>query len=79
MHPLDNFVVSMEAKVKDLMTERLDQNQGLVMRFLNDEQFQKIVWCATSTRQFVGVPWTSRSDDGQRWRSRYFGSSATPS
>ncbi|MBI2389098.1 MAG: type I restriction endonuclease subunit R [Deltaproteobacteria bacterium] len=43
-NPLDNFAVSMEDKVKELMGDRLEQNQELVTRYLNDAQFQGVIF-----------------------------------
>jgi hypothetical protein len=43
-NPLGNFAVSMEGKVKELMGDQLDQNQELVTRYLNDAQFQSVIF-----------------------------------
>lgn len=39
-NPLDNFAISLKSKVEDLMIGRMDQNQEIVTRYLNDPQFQ---------------------------------------
>ncbi|WP_437593442.1 type I restriction endonuclease subunit R [Sorangium sp. So ce1000] len=43
-NPLDNFALSMKQKVEDLMIDRMDQNQDIVTRYLNDPEFQETVF-----------------------------------
>ena len=37
---LDNFELAMKPKVEGLMIDRMDQNQDIVNRYLNDPEFQ---------------------------------------
>jgi len=39
-NPLDNFELAMKPKVEGLMIDRMDQNQEIVNRYLNDPTFQ---------------------------------------
>ena len=39
-NPLDNFELAMKPKVEELMIDRMDQNQDIVNRYLNDPAFQ---------------------------------------
>ena len=43
-NPLDNFAVSMRKKIEDLMSDRMDQNEDIVTRYLNDPQFQAVAF-----------------------------------
>jgi type I restriction enzyme R subunit len=41
---LDNFALSMKGKVEGLMIDRMDQNQEIVTRYLNDPEFQSVAF-----------------------------------
>jgi type I restriction enzyme R subunit len=43
-NPLDNFALAMKSKVEGLMVDRMDQNQEIVTRYLNDAQFQELAF-----------------------------------
>ncbi|MFO0760172.1 MAG: DEAD/DEAH box helicase family protein [Byssovorax sp.] len=43
-NPLDNFALAMKGKVEGLMVDRMDQNQEIVTRYLNDMQFQDMAF-----------------------------------
>lgn len=43
-YPLDNFALAMKGKVEGLMVDRMDQNQEIVTRYLNDPQFQDLAF-----------------------------------
>jgi type I restriction enzyme R subunit len=43
-NPLDNFALAMKGKVEGLMVDRMDQNQEIVTRYLNDPQFQDVAF-----------------------------------
>ncbi len=43
-NPLDNFALAMKAKVEGLMIDRMDQNQEIVTRYLNDADFQSLAF-----------------------------------
>ncbi|AKU91179.1 type I restriction endonuclease subunit R [Vulgatibacter incomptus] len=43
-NPLDNFALAMKGKVEGLMVDRMDQNQEIVTRYLNDSQFQDLAF-----------------------------------
>jgi type I restriction enzyme R subunit len=40
----DNFALSIREKVLDLMIERMDENAGIVARFMNEPEFQNIAF-----------------------------------
>lgn len=43
-NPLDNFALAMKGKVEALMVDRMDQNQKIVTRYLNNAQFQDLAF-----------------------------------
>ena len=43
-NPLENFALSMKAKVEGLMIDRMDQNEEIVTRYLNDPDFQRVAF-----------------------------------
>ena len=45
-NPLDNFELAMKPKVEGLMIDRMDQNQEIVNRYLNDPAFQSAAFKA---------------------------------
>jgi type I restriction enzyme R subunit len=45
-NPLDNFELAMKSKVEGLMIDRMDQNQEIVNRYLNDPAFQSAAFKA---------------------------------
>ncbi|MBI2378720.1 MAG: hypothetical protein HYV07_32295 [Deltaproteobacteria bacterium] len=49
-NPLDNFALAMKSKVEGLMIDRIEQNREIVTRYLNDEQFQEVVFDALVRR-----------------------------
>jgi type I restriction enzyme R subunit len=49
-NPLDNFEISMKPKVEGLMIDRMDQNQEIVARYLNDPAFQSAAFKALVKR-----------------------------
>ncbi|WP_438020291.1 type I restriction endonuclease [Sorangium sp. So ce315] len=44
VNPLDNFALAMGQKIEDLMIDRMDQNQDIVTRYLNDQEFRETVF-----------------------------------
>jgi len=49
-NPLDNFELAMKQKVEGLMIDRMDQNQEIVNRYLNDPAFQSAAFKALVKR-----------------------------
>jgi type I restriction enzyme, R subunit len=49
-NPLDNFELAMKPKVEALMIDRMDQNQDIVNRYLNDPAFQTAAFKALAKR-----------------------------
>jgi type I restriction enzyme R subunit len=49
-NPLDNFELAMKPKVEGLMIDRMDQNQEIVNRYLNDPAFQSAAFKALVKR-----------------------------
>jgi type I restriction enzyme R subunit len=49
-NPLDNFELAMKSKVEGLMIDRMDQNQEIVNRYLNDPAFQAVAFTALVKR-----------------------------
>ncbi|MFO0666768.1 MAG: type I restriction endonuclease [Polyangiaceae bacterium] len=45
-NPIDNFELAMKPKVEGLMIDRMDQNQEIVNRYLNDPAFQSAAFKA---------------------------------
>jgi type I restriction enzyme R subunit len=45
-NPLDNFELAMKPKIEGLMIDRMDQNQEIVNRYLNDAAFQSAAFKA---------------------------------
>ena len=43
-NPLDNFALSMKSKVESLMIDRMEQNQEIVSKYLNDPKFQEVAF-----------------------------------
>jgi type I restriction enzyme R subunit len=43
-NPLENFALSMKAKLEGLMIDRMDQNEEIVTRYLNDADFQRVAF-----------------------------------
>jgi len=41
---LDNFSIAMRQKIADLMVERMDQNQAIVTRYLDQKDFQDVAF-----------------------------------
>ena len=41
-NPLDNFELAMKPKLETLMIDRMDQNQDVVNRYLNEAEFQDV-------------------------------------
>jgi type I restriction enzyme, R subunit len=44
VNALDNFTLAMRKKVEGLMIDRMEQNQEIVTRYLNDQQFQDVAF-----------------------------------
>jgi type I restriction enzyme R subunit len=51
-NPLDNFELAMKPKVEGLMIDRMDQNQEIVNRYLNDPAFQSAAFKAIVKRVY---------------------------
>ncbi len=51
-NPLDNFELAMRPKVETLMIDRMDQNQDIVNRYLNDPAFQTAAFKAIVKRVY---------------------------
>lgn len=43
-NPIDNFAIAMKAKVEGLMIDRIEQNKEIVTHYLNDAEFQQVVF-----------------------------------
>ena len=42
-NPFDNFALSMRQKVEDAMVDRMERNESIVSRFLNDSEFRELI------------------------------------
>jgi len=51
----ENFAVSMKGKIEDLMIDRVDQNQGIVSRYLNDKVFQEALFDELVRRMYEAI------------------------
>lgn len=54
-NPLDNFELAMKPKVEGLMIDRMDQNQEIVNRYLNDPAFQAVAFKALVKRIYEEI------------------------
>jgi len=54
-NPLDNFELAMKPKVEGLMIDRMDQNQEIVNRYLNDATFQGVAFKAIVKRVYEEI------------------------
>jgi type I restriction enzyme, R subunit len=54
-NPLDNFELAMKPKVEGLMIDRMDQNQDIVNRYLNDPEFQTAAFKALARRIYDDI------------------------
>ena len=52
---LDNFALAMKSRVEELMIDRMDQNQDIVTRYLNDPEFQVVAFKALVSRLFSEI------------------------
>ena len=43
-NPLDKFELGIQQTIKDLMMKRLKENDKIVSRYMDDEQFQKVAF-----------------------------------
>ena len=43
-NPLDNFALSMRSKLEGLMIDRIDQDEAIVTRYLNEPEFQRVAF-----------------------------------
>jgi hypothetical protein len=58
-NPLDNFELAMKPKVEELMIDRMDQNQDIVNRYLNDPAFQNAAFKAIVKKIYEQIRRTS--------------------
>lgn len=54
-NPLDNFELAMKPKVEELMIDRMDQNQEIVDRYMNDPEFQAAAFKAIVKRLYAEI------------------------
>lgn len=64
-NPLDNFELAMKPIVEGLMIDRMDQNQEIVNRYLNDPAFQAVAFRALVKRIYEDVRASARAS-GER-------------
>jgi type I restriction enzyme R subunit len=60
-NPLDNFELAMKPKIENLMIDRMDQNQEIVDRYLNDPAFQSAAFKAIVKRVYDEIRKSARS------------------
>jgi len=51
----DNFALSIREKVLDLMIERMDENAGIVARFMNEPEFQVVAFREMAKKIYDGA------------------------
>ncbi|MCG3190808.1 MAG: DEAD/DEAH box helicase family protein [Thermoanaerobaculia bacterium] len=51
----DNFALSIKEKVLDLMIERMDENAGIVARFMNEPEFQSLAFRELAKKIYEGA------------------------
>ena len=50
---LDNFALAMKAKLRDAIVDRMEQNEEIATRYLNEQEFENVAFgnsCGASTR-----------------------------
>lgn len=52
---LDNFELAMKPKVEGLMIDRMEQNQEIVTRYLNDPTFQTAAFKSLISRLYKEI------------------------
>ena len=60
VNPGDKFELVFKGLLKNLFAERMDQNEDIFVRFMNDEAFQNVVTSWMSSEAYRRL----RSDDG---------------
>jgi type I restriction enzyme R subunit len=43
-NPFDNFALALKTKIEGLMLDRMEQNQGIVTKYLNEPEFQNVAF-----------------------------------
>jgi len=59
----ENFSLSIREKVEGLMIDRMDRNQDIVSKFLNEDDFKSFP-LATTMAQKISLSWYCRSHFG---------------
>lgn len=44
VNPFDNFALSLRKHITDLMLDRIDQNAKIVAKYVNEQEFQDVVF-----------------------------------
>lgn len=63
VNPLDKFELGIEQIIKDMMMKRLQQNDKIVSRYMDDEKFQKVIFKLLSKELFTDI---NRDYDAKR-------------
>ena len=51
----DNFALSIRERFLDLMIERMDENDGLVARYMNEPEFQNVAFRELAKKIYEGA------------------------
>jgi type I restriction enzyme, R subunit len=62
----DNFALSIREKVLDLMIERMDENAGIVAKFMNEPEFQNIAFRELAKKIYEGARSIGTDPTGHR-------------
>ena len=65
-NPLDNFELAVKPKVEGLMIDRMDQNQEILNRYLNDPAFQSAAFKALVKRIYDEIRRSGSSPPSSR-------------
>ena len=43
-NPFDNFALALKSKIEGLMLDRMERNEGIVTKYLNEQEFQDVAF-----------------------------------
>jgi type I restriction enzyme, R subunit len=63
-NPFDNFALALKSKIEGLMLDRMDQNQDIVTKYLNEPEFQNVTFKELAKRIYDGLRRPAPADKG---------------
>ena len=61
-NPFDNFALSLKSKIEGLMLDRMEKNEGIVTKYLNEQEFQDVAFKEIAKRIYDEL--TKRPSEG---------------